>query len=717
MEAEFDLRSILGVIQRQSWLVLSVVVIVIATTTIGMFAVTPRYTATTLVLVDTKDKNLLDSELVANNASTDNARVESEVEILKSQRVLVDVIRGENLLADPEFGVKVSLKDRIFSALRLPVEPPPTGDALLANIIKKLEKAVSVKRNGLTYLISVGVESEDPQKAARLANALTDAYIRQQISSKVSSTLIARDTLQKRVEAANAEIANKEKSFDAFIDENLARIENESGTSSPIGLIRKQIDQISQARQAEVARVEAANAALRAQDFDQLTATLGSEALVELQNQRDKLKEKIAAAGEGSTTAINLREELEKVNQTLQAQAETGLNDLQKSVATFDERGDALRQELRSTVLKSNLPSDVLTQIYSLQKSAEVARTQYQNLLSRLQDLDAQADLQLPDSRVVSPALAPMDASFPNKQLVFAVALVLALGLGMALAVLREYFIGGFVSETQFEAVMRTRLSAIAPRQASGEDVVKTSGYHSVADMIVNLPLSHFSESIRRLRLALDQSERNAFPAPQGDAPRGRIVMVSSALPNEGKSTVALSLARAYALTGQRTLLIDCDLRKPSIHKHLNLEATDDFANFLREGVSSTRSLPLTTRDPLSNLTVLVGGGRTGMATDELVMGGNMNRLLANARRHFDYIVLDTPPVEPVVDGLYLARQADLIAFVVKWATTPQTSAKRAVTALKENKASEAEVVSILNQQNRSALTSYAYSYSGYYTD
>lgn len=235
--------------------------------------------------------------------------------------------------------------------------------------------------------------------------------------------------------------------------------------------------------------------------------------------------------------------------------------------------------------------------------------------------------------------------------------------------------------------------------------------------MIVNLPLSHFSESIRRLRLALDQSERKAFASPRGDGPRGQIVMVSSALPNEGKSTVALSLARAYALTGQRTLLIDCDLRKPSIHKHLNLEPTDDFANFLREGVSSSRSLPLMTRDPLSNLTVLVGGGRTGMATDELVMGGNMNRLLANARRHFDYIVLDTPPVEPVVDGLYLARQADLVAFVVKWATTPQTSAKRAVTALKENKASEAEIVSILNQQNRSALTSYAYSYSGYYSD
>lgn len=715
MNAELDLKSILGVVQRQIWLIISVILIVLVIATIGIFAVTPRYTAWALVLVDTKEKNLLDSNFVANNASTDNFRVESEVEIIKSPRVLVDVIRGQNLVSDPEFGVTVGLKDRIFSALRLPVEAPPMGDALLTKIIKKLERSVSVKRNGLTYLISVGVETEEPQKAALLTNALVDSYILRQTSSKVSSTLIARDTLQKRVEAANAEIADKERSFDSFIDENLARIENRSGGVSSIGLLRTQLEQIVQARQAEVAKMEAVNAAIRAQDFDKLTDTLGTEALVELQRQRDKLKESIAVAGEAGSTAIKLREELEKIDQSLQSQAETGLNELHRSVATFDERGEALRQELRSTVLKSNLPADVLAEIYTLQKSAEVARTQYQNLLSRLQDLDAQIDLQLPDSRVISPALAPIDASFPNTQLVVAAALILALGLGMGLAILREYFIGGFVSETQFEAVMRTPLSGVAPRRASGEEASKTSGYHSVADIVVNLPLSNFSESIRRLRLALDQSERKAFPAPQGDEPRGRVVMVSSALPNEGKSTVALSLARAYALSNQRVLLIDFDLRKPSIHKHLNLEAKDDFTNFLREGVSATGSLPLTTRDPLTNLTVLVGGGRTGIATDELIMGGNTSRLLANARRHFDYIILDSPPVEPVVDGLYLARQTDLIVFVVKWATTPQTSAKRAVAALKQNKVGEAEIVSILNQKNLSALTSY--SYSGYYSD
>ncbi len=717
MDAEIDLKAILGILRRQLWLVLSTILAVVVIASIAVYAVTPRYTATALVLVDTKDKNLLDAETAATNASTDNARVESEVEILKSDRVLLNVIKDQNLVSDAEFGVKVGLKDRLFAVLRLPVSPPPEGDELLSRVMRKLQDAVTVKRNGLTYLISVGVESEDPSKAATLANALTDAYIREQIGSKVSSTLIARDTLQKRVTAANATIAENEKSFDAFIDQNLAKIEEQSGGSSAVGALRTQLNQIASARMQELNRIEAARQALQSQDFEQMASSLGSDALKALQQQREALTKRIADAGEGSTRAVDLRAELEKVNKTFEAQAQASLDDLQKTVSTYQERGDALRQEIRSAVLKSNLPPDVLTQIYSLQKSAEVARNQYQNLLSRLQDLDAQTDLQLPDSRVVSAALAPIDPSYPKKQLVLAVAFVMAMGLGLGLAVLREYFIGGFVSESQVEAVLRTPLSTVTPRQAGGEEFNKAGAYHSVSDLMVSSPLSHFSESIRRLRLALDQSERRKLAPPQNGVPRGRLVMVSSALPNEGKSTIALSLARAYALSGQRTLLIDCDLRKPSIHKHLNLEPNQDFLNFLREGVGTSGIPSLTTRDPITNLTVLVGGGRSSVATDEVVMGENMARLLTNARRHFDYIILDTPPVEPVVDGLYLARQADLVVFVVRWASTPQSSAKRAITALKENKSNESEIVTILNQQDRSKLTSYSYAYSGYYSD
>lgn len=715
MDAEIDLKSILGILRRQFWIIVSTVLAVLVIASVAVFAVTPRYTATALVLVDTRDKNLLDTTMVNANASADNARVESEVEILRSDKVLVSVINDQKLVPDPEFGVRSGLKERLFAFLRLPETAAPTGDGLLSKIIRNLRDAISVNRNGLTYLISVGVQSEDPVKAARLANALTDTYIRDQINSKISGTLVARDTLQKRVRAASQDIATNEKSFDDYIDQNLARIEKQSDGSGAIGALRSKLNRVTAARLEELGKLEAGRQALQSGDLDKMTATLANEALLTLKQQRDDLTRKIADAGDGSSRAINLRAELDKVEQSLQTEAESTLNTLQQNVNSYEEQGDALRQEFRSTVLKSNLPPETLTEIYRLQKSGEVARTQYQNLLSRLQDLEAQADLQLPDSRVVSPALAPVDPSFPNKSLVLAVAFVIALGLGLGLAVLREYFIGGFVSESQVEAVLRTPLSTVTPKQISSEDVARTAGFHSVSDLMITAPLSHFSESIRRLRLALDQAERRTLSPPVNGTPRGRMVMISSALPNEGKSTIALSVARAYALSGHRTLLIDCDLRKPSINRHLNLEPNQEFLNFLRAGVGTSGIPSLTTRDPQTNLTVLIGGGRSNVATDEVVMGDNMQRLLSNARRHFDYIVIDTPPVEPVVDGLYLARDADMIVFVVKWATTPQSSAKHAIAALKENKQPGAEILTILNQRDQERLGGDTYAYSGYY--
>lgn len=716
MDAEIDLKGILGLIRRQLWLILSTIAAVLVVTIIVTYALTPRYTATALILVDTSSKNLLDSSNMLTNPNADNARVESEVGILRSDRILMNVIRDNNLPADPEFGLKVSLKDRLFSLLRIPLPEPPTGEDAIARVLGSLKSAVSVSRNGLTYLISVSVVSTSPAKAATLANSLTETYIREQINAKVTSTLTARDTIQNSVSLANAAIIENEKNFDTYITDNLDRLEKQSN-SSGLATLRAQLDKINSNRAAEASRVETLQRSLQTEDFATLVASLGTESLKELQTQRDQLATRIATTGDESPEAINLRAELAKIDNSLRTAATEQVSGLQQTVASFQEQANDVRQQIRTTVLQSDLPPEVLAEIYRLQKSSEIARNQYQNLLSRLQELDAQSALQLPDSRVVSAALTPNLPSFPNKSMFIGLALVMAIALGVGLAVLREYFIGGFVSENQIESVLKVPLSAIAPRQSSSEESSKLSSpTSSVADLMVTSPLSLYSEAVRRLRLTLDQAERKMPQAQTNNPEEGRIIMISSSLPSEGKSTMAVSLARAYAVTGKRTLLIDCDLRKPSINKHLNLEPNHDFIDYLRQDRSSATLTSMIMRDPMSNLTVLLGGRRSDIATDELVMSEKMGRILASARKHFDYVILDTPPIEPVVDGLYLSRHADMIVFVIKWASTPQSSAKRAIAAIKENKNPNAGIVTILNQQDRTRMSGY-YSYSGYYVE
>lgn len=716
MDAEIDLKGILGLIRRQLWLILSTIATLLILTLILTYSLTPKYTATSLVLVDTSTKNLLDSNNILSNPNADNSRVESEVGILKSDRILLNVVRENELVSDSEFGIKVSLKDKILSWLRIPLPPAPTGDEALSRVLNAFKSAVTVSRSGLTYLITVGVVSTDPVKAAKLANAMSETYIKEQINAKVTATLTNRDTIQNRVAAANAAIVENERNFDSYITDNIDRLEKQTNS---LGLtsLRAELEKVNAERATELTRIDTLQRSLQSQDFSTLVTQLGSDALNELQSQREKLATRIASTADNSAEAISLRAELAKIDNSLASAATQEVNNLQQTVAGYQQQANDVRQKIRSTVLQSNLPPEVLTAIYSLQQSSEIARNQYQNLLSRLQELDAQASLQLPDSRVVSAALVPTSASFPNSRLILSLAFVVAVGLGIGLAVLREYFIGGFVSENQIEAVLKVPLSAIAPRQATGDEHHKlASPTSSLADLMVTAPLSLFSESVRRLRLTLDQQERKTPVPRRQDSDEGAIIMVSSALPAEGKSTMALSLARAYALTGKRTLLIDCDLRKPSVNKHLNLEPNHDFIDYLRQDRSSATLTSLIMRDPLSSLTVLLGGRRSDIATDELVMSDKMGRILASARKHFDYVILDTPPVEPVVDGLYLSRHADMIVFVIKWASTSQSSAKRAVAALKENKNPNAGIVTLLNQQDRAKMSG-NYSYSGYYTE
>lgn len=240
------------------------------------------------------------------------------------------------------------------------------------------------------------------------------------------------------------------------------------------------------------------------------------------------------------------------------------------------------------------MPPEMLTEIYGLQQSAEIARKQYQDLLSRLQEMDAQTDLQLPDSRIVSQAIPPSSPASPKVMQITLIAGVFSLALGFGLALLREHYVGGFVSDDQVRSVLRVQLAAITPKQATDDVGKSTNGsvVTSVADLMVTQPLSVFAESVRRLRLALDHAERMKYLSRSEPIPvagegqeRGTIIMTTSSVPGEGKSTMAVALARAYALTGKSTLLIDCDLRKPSVGRYLNLNPSYDFIDYLRNEI------------------------------------------------------------------------------------------------------------------------------------
>lgn len=714
-ETEIDLRSLAGVLRRQFRLIVLTVIVVVGIAGIGAFALTPIFSASTLILVDPSSKNLLDPESSFASAGADSARIDSEVEILRSDSILLRVIGSEQLVTDREFGPTLGWRARLLSFLRLSDQQLPTGQDALNDTLANLRSAVQVQRRGGTYLISVQVRSTNRDTAARLANAIADAYIAEQLSYKVGSVLASRDILQARIIQARDSIVRSEDSFDDFIQSNIERITAEGGATG-VAAMQRQIAELAAAREANTALAATAQASIGQGDLQTLVTTLQSDALDALQAQRDELTAAISTATADSPTVADLRSQLERINQNLLAEASTEVSNIQAEVERSEQREESLREAMRNEVLNSSLSADVLTELYSLQQSAEIARGQYQTLLSRAQDLDTQANLQIADSRIVSPALAPQSPAFPNRTLIVLLAGLSALALGVALAFLYENLIGGFTNEDQVESVLKTRFASAVPRQAN------RGANKSFADLLIEEPLSIYAESIRRIRLAIDRPALRSLGERAGTNNGGpaesQVVMVSSSAPNDGKSTIALALARSYALSGERTLLIDCDLRKPSQHRLLNLNPSEGLQEFLRAAPGDSKVIgQIMAGDPmLDSLTVILGARHSDLPTDQLLAGVPFGRLIDAARKTFDVVVIDTPPVGPVVDGLYIAPFADMIVFVARWAATSQTEAKRAIESLRGSKRPETEIVAVLNQQNETR-SSYYKKYGGYYSD
>jgi uncharacterized protein involved in exopolysaccharide biosynthesis len=283
-DAPIDVRAIVGLLRRQTRLILLIAALVAGGAVLVSLLLQPVYTASALVQVDPASKDLLNPQNQSATAGSDNARVESEVELVRSDRVLLQVIEDENLLGDPQFAPGPGLRNSIMAFLRLG-PPAPDGREVQGEVLNTLRAAVSAERRGLTYLIAVEARSSDPAQAAQLANAVAGAYIEQQVRGKVDSTLVSRDVLQERINQARAAILASEGAFDQFIDDNIARIDAQ-GAGSEIERLRAQIEEVRAVRAQQAGLVDRLSQQVALGDWQGSAELLGSDPLRELERER-----------------------------------------------------------------------------------------------------------------------------------------------------------------------------------------------------------------------------------------------------------------------------------------------------------------------------------------------------------------------------------------------------------------------------------------------
>ena len=705
-DTEFDIRQLIGMVRRQRKLIGATILLALGIAVVALFAITPKYTSSALLLVDPSQKDLLDPRTGSSYSNTDSARVDSEVEIVASDRVLMDVVRDRALIDDGEFGVKLSLKDKLLTLFRVSDGKLPSGDEALLSVLTKFRKSVSVRRKGLTYLISVSATSVDARKAASLANAIAEAYIRNQVQAKIENTRTARDVVLKEVSQAQESIIAADHNYEQFLNTNRDTILAASG-SDDLKTVFEEIENLSALQSARNASLATLNRDLQKQNWQAIMSELETDAMRSLVEQRNDLERRLQNGTENSSAAINLMEELKKLDIQLQTETRRGIKGLADQNTLDLKRLKSAKGELDVALNQSNLPTDILAQIYGLRQTSSLATNQYRTLLSRSQSLETELALQVADSRVVSVAFPPPDPSFPNNKLILALALFGGAGLGFVFAFVFEHFIGGFISEDQVEDL--TKLPVVAVISTETLD----TGRASLADKLISAPMARYTETFRRIQIAIhraftDYSER------QNREHGCSVTLVTSTLPSEGKSTVALSLARSYALSNKRVLIIDCDLRKPSLHKQLNKNTPKGIDDFLSGSLTTDILSSIVTTDDKTPLTAILGTKSVGRPTDQLVTKVALTRLIRIASQRFDHIIIDSPPVDPVVDALYLAEQADTIIYVIRWAKTSSRLARKSIEMLQKVKRPTARIFAVLNRQEDSSMH-YNANYSGYY--
>jgi capsular exopolysaccharide synthesis family protein len=677
-EPQIDLRATLRVLRRHRWLIVTTIVLIVATAALITLQLRQQFTATTLVVVDSRDSQMLGFEPGISDGS---GLVDTEVEIARSSKVLERAGQALDIGHSREFAQSRSVVDMAKALVGIGASAPHSvpgrfvdlPETERARLIDAFAKTVNVHRIGLTSIISISATAFDPETAAKTANALSDAYLTEQIASKAGSNERAATFLRARVDGLAQDISSLETQIDNFVSTKLATLGSPEAKTLLI-----ELDQEARTRKTSNEALKEIQAAIQTSDFAQL-ANLLAVRDENFASRRATLQAAIAAASD-SVRLAEAKKSLDALDDEIRAAAQKKASGLQTDIALSNARSAEARNQIADSLTQTELPKEISVELFRLQRDAETSRTLYQSYLTKLRQVEQQTDFTIPDSRVIAAATPPSHPSFPPRALIFGGSILFALGLGIGLAFLRENFIGGVTSEEQLESLVGIQVVAGVPVYRGSESMTRPD------QAVVAQPLSGFAEAIRRIRLGVEM----LVPGTK------QCVFVTSTLPGDGKTTIALALARQFALTGTSTLLIDGDLRHPNIH-HLLGETTDGgLTRFLTHTGSCAFDQVSLTKEPETGLNFVLGSEASAVATDALLMSSRFADLMRFARQQFDIVIVDTPPIGLVVDASIVARHCDIGVYVVRYASTGQQAIRGGLREL--TRRTDLLICGVLNQ-------------------
>jgi capsular exopolysaccharide synthesis family protein len=716
-----DLREAIGFLWRQWIFIASIIAAVLFVAAVYVYSETPRYTATAQVLLEIEQQMPGKEDPYVSRAGLDFATLENQLAIMKSAPFLKRVVEKLGLVSDPEFGspaprgaqapswfARIRSVFRSSSATSAPPAAPARddGDGIPANVmgaIQALKGATTAARVGQGYVIGISVTSLDPARAARLANAVADSYVVEKLDARFEAAKRASAWLSDRLVELREQLRQSEEAVAQFrADHKLIQ------TGSNFTFNQQQLSDLNvklvDAR-ADVAQKKARVDLLRqilekGANIQSLPDLPTSQQLTNLRLQEATLAEKVAQYSarynESHPLVVNARLELRDVQSQISAEMKRMGGTVQNEYALAKAKEDALEHSFREATGQLGIDDKTAITLRELERTAAVNKSLFEDFLQRAKITQQQSTFEARDSRVITPAMTPGGPSSPKKGQFMSLALILGLFLGVGGAVAKDKLNGGFATPRQIEDMLQVPLLTSVNTMNSRDLTVKGKliplpYYPSV------MPLSRFSESIRTLRSGIQMTNVDHPP---------KIIQLTSTIPHEGKTTVALSLAVSAAFSGLKVLFIDGDLRHTSATSFFGLLKARGLVDALLGTVPLNDAV---TYHKDAKLWVLPAGSKSNNPAD-LLNSNRMKSLMEMCGETFDYIVIDSPPIGPVIDPLAISQLSDSVVYVVRWASTARELIQSSIKRLPEDKLAGV-VFNLLNEKAAQKYGKYAYQY------
>jgi capsular exopolysaccharide synthesis family protein len=711
--SEADFKEILQKIWRRRRIIFGTVLTLTILAGIITWQLTPIYQSTALLMIEPRQAQVVDITQVLSGLPADLETVNSEKQVIESRHMARRVVDKMKLELDPEFNARLrqptlvtTVLDTIGSFLsradNTRLTPEERAERDRSSVVDALLARMKVTTRANSRVLEVSVGSEDPLKARAILQTLTDLYLVDQLEVKFEATQRAAAWLNERLAEVTRKVEISEKAVEDFRRENgLVRGKDD------VNLTTAQITELSS--QLVVARSKVAEAEARLKQVENIARTgrgvdsvgevLSSSLIQRLREQESVVLRKQAELatkyGPKHPQMINVNAELADLRQKINVEIRNIIANLRTELEVAKAREASLARDLREMEERVGSLNEKEVQLRALEREAAANRTLLNTFMQRFKETSGQEGIQAPDARVISAASLPIGPSFPNVPLIMSLTLVGSLILGVGLVFAIEQLDSGFRSMDQVEREMGVPALGMIPLL----DPAKTSGLPP-EQYCLEKPVSAYAESIRNLYVSLSLSDVDKPP---------KLVLITSSVPEEGKSAVSLSLARVVARSGQKVVLIDCDLRRPAVHSRLGLPAKPGLVELLAHRAQFKDIVRI---DKESGAHIIPAGELAPNPTD-LLASEQMQKLLADLAKVYDLVVLDCSPVLAVTDARVLARRVDKVVYVVQW---EQSRRETAIFGLKQLQDAGGSIAgALLTKVNVKKHAGYNYADSGYY--